>query len=201
MFHYVYAVLHHPAYRARYAADLKRSLPRVPFAPSAAEGGGFWPLAEAGRALAQLHVGYETAPEADLALVHEPGTPLDYTIEKMKLDADAGTLRLNDSLSLTGIPPEAHRYTLGNRSALAWLVDQLRVKTDKRSGIVHDPNAAFARGENATALRAGVAHPAGGARERGDGAHRGRAARVGFARGLSLWRVRLRSGQAARGAT
>lgn len=34
MFHYVYAVLHHADYRARYAANLKRSLPRIPFAPS-----------------------------------------------------------------------------------------------------------------------------------------------------------------------
>ena len=31
IFHYVYAVLHHPAYRERYAANLKRELPRIPF--------------------------------------------------------------------------------------------------------------------------------------------------------------------------
>ncbi|MXX84619.1 MAG: endonuclease, partial [Chloroflexi bacterium] len=31
-------------------------------------------------------------------------------------------------------------YRLGNRSALDWIVDQYRVKTDKRSGITHDPN-------------------------------------------------------------
>ena len=141
VFHYVYAVLHHPQYRARYAADLKRSLPRVPFAPA------FWPLAEAGRLLAALHVGYETAPEHPLRLVHAEGRPLSYRVEKMALDEDAGTLRLNDALTLEGIPPEAHRYRLGNRSALAWLVDQLRVKTDRRSGIVHDPNAAFSGDE------------------------------------------------------
>jgi Predicted helicase len=33
VFHYVYAVLHHPAYRERYAANLKRELPRIPYAP------------------------------------------------------------------------------------------------------------------------------------------------------------------------
>lgn len=65
----------------------------------------------------------------------------------MKLDAEAGTLRVNDAVTLTGIPAEAHRYRLGNRSALEWLVDQLRVKTDKRSQITHDPNAAFAGDE------------------------------------------------------
>ena len=33
-------------------------------------------------------------------------------------------------------------YRLGNRSALEWIIDQYRVKTDKRSGIVNDPNRA-----------------------------------------------------------
>ena len=151
VFHYVYAVLHHPAYRARYAADLKRSLPRVPLAPT------FWGLADAGRALAALHVDYETAPEHPLALVHDARQPLTYRIQKMKLDEEAGTLRLNDSLTLEGIPPEAVRYRLGNRSALAWLADQLRVKTDARSGIVHDPNAAFA-GDEVVGLVRRVTH-------------------------------------------
>ena len=34
------------------------------------------------------------------------------------------------------------QYRLGNRSALEWVVDQYRMKTDKRSGIVNDPNRA-----------------------------------------------------------
>ena len=32
IFHYIYAVLHHPEYRERYAANLRRELPRIPFA-------------------------------------------------------------------------------------------------------------------------------------------------------------------------
>jgi predicted helicase len=31
IFHYIYAVLHHPEYRERYAANLRRELPRIPF--------------------------------------------------------------------------------------------------------------------------------------------------------------------------
>ncbi len=31
IFHYVYAILHHPDYRERYAANLRRELPRIPF--------------------------------------------------------------------------------------------------------------------------------------------------------------------------
>ena len=48
----------------------------------------------------------------------------------------------NDLITLDGIPAEAFAYRLGNRSALEWVIDQHRVKTDKRSGIVNDPNRA-----------------------------------------------------------
>ena len=47
---------------------------------------------------------------------------------------------MNDSLTLAGIPPAAFEYRLGNRSALHWVIDQYQVSTDKRSGIVSDPN-------------------------------------------------------------
>jgi predicted helicase len=46
----------------------------------------------------------------------------------------------NNFLTLNGIPPEAHEYRLGNKSAIEWLIDQYRVATDGRSGIVSDPN-------------------------------------------------------------
>ena len=153
IFHYAYAVLHHAAYRERYAADLKRSLPRLPFAPR------FPPFAEAGRRLADLHVGYETAPEhPDVRLVHAEGAPLTYRVEKMRWLGGAKTsLRLNGALVLENIPEAAHRYRLGNRSALDWLVDQLRVKQDKRSQITHDPNALF-EGDEVVRLIRRVTH-------------------------------------------
>lgn len=34
IFHYVYGLLHHPGYRTKYADNLKRDLPRIPFAPA-----------------------------------------------------------------------------------------------------------------------------------------------------------------------
>ena len=47
----------------------------------------------------------------------------------------------NDFLTLVGIPLKAFDYRLGTRSALEWIIiDQYRVKTDKWSGIVNDPN-------------------------------------------------------------
>ena len=77
--------------------------------------------------------------------------PVDYRVEKMRplkrVQSEDGDYRIfdslqyNDTLTLRGIPAEAFRYRLGTRSALEWVVDQYRVKTDKRSGIVSDPNA------------------------------------------------------------
>jgi len=67
--------------------------------------------------------------------------PLSYVVsDKMKLDTDRRSLRVNDSLILSGIPPEVFAYRLGNRSALEWVIDQYRVTEDARSGIRSDPN-------------------------------------------------------------
>ena len=135
IFHYNYGLLHHPAYREKYEANLKRDLPHIPFAED------FWGFATAGAQLADLHVNYESVPKYDgLRNVETPGIPIDWDVEKMKLSKDKTQLKYNDFLTLDGIPAEVYAYRLGNRSALEWVVDQYRVKVDKRSGIVNDPN-------------------------------------------------------------
>jgi len=137
IFHYNYGLLHHPEYREKYEANLKRDLPHIPFATD------FWGFAEAGTRLADLHVTYESQPEYDkLKFIQTPDVPLDWRVEKMKLSKDKTALIYNDFLTLSGIPPKVFDYRLGTRSALEWIVDQYRVKTDKRSGIVNDPNRA-----------------------------------------------------------
>ena len=136
IFHYVYGLLHHPAYRERYQADLRRDLPRLPFAPD------FRAFASAGARLAEIHVGYEEQSQYLLEQIETPDLTLDWRVEKMRLSKDKTQLRYNQFLTLDGIPAEAFAYRLGNRSALEWVIDQYRVKTDKRSGIVNDPNRA-----------------------------------------------------------
>jgi predicted helicase len=58
----------------------------------------------------------------------------------MRVSEDKMQLVINDSLTLGSIPSETFNYRLGNRSALDWVIDQYRIKTDKRSGITSDPN-------------------------------------------------------------
>ena len=135
IFHYNYGLLHHPDYREKYQANLKRDLPHIPFAED------FWGFANAGAQVANLHVTYESAPKYDgLQEMETPGMRVDWRVKKMRLSTDKTLLKYNDYLTLDGIPAEVYEYRLGNRSALEWVVDQYRVKTDKRSGIVNDPN-------------------------------------------------------------
>ncbi|MFM6190760.1 type ISP restriction/modification enzyme, partial [Planktothrix sp.] len=134
IFYYTYGLLHHPTYRERYAANLKRELPRIPYAPD------FRGFVNAGQQLADLHLNYEQQPEYNLKFIENDQVPLNWRVEKMKLSKDKTQIIYNEFLTLSGIPPEVFEYRLGNRSALDWIIDQYQVKIDKRSGIVNDPN-------------------------------------------------------------
>ena len=103
----------------------------------------FRAFATAGKELAELHVGYEGLEPYPLTFVEAPGVPLSWAVtDKMALNKEKTALRVNDTLTLAGIPPAAFEYRLGNRSALDWVIDQYRVSEDKRSGIKSDPNRA-----------------------------------------------------------
>ena len=135
IFHYLYALLHHPDYRETYQVNLKRDLPHIPFAPD------FWAFARIGEALAELHVNYESQPEYEgLELISTPGVQRNWRVKQMKFSRDKTQIVYNEFLTLGGIPEAAFAYRLGNRSALEWVVNQYRVKTDNRSGIMNDAN-------------------------------------------------------------
>ena len=131
-------MLHHPAYRAKYEVNLKREFPRLPFYED------FRQWAAWGRTLMDLHLGYEqaalfplerqdrkeSASKQNDLLPDERATPKrlldDKPALKPKLKADkaAGTIEVDATTSLSGIPPAAWAYKLGNRSALEWVLDQ-----------------------------------------------------------------------------
>ncbi len=143
IFDYVYGVLHAPDYRERFANDLAKELPRVPLADD------FRAFAEAGRRLAELHLGYETCPEHPLELEFlspsEP-EPEHFRIgaRAMRFEDDERTvLTVNEYLRLKGIPPRAHEYQVNGRTPLEWFIDRYRIVRDNRSGIINDPNRWF----------------------------------------------------------
>jgi predicted helicase len=88
----------------------------------------------------ELHIDYEKQPQYKLEQIEDPKAEVTFRVERMKLSKDKTELTYNDFLKLRGIPAATFNYHLGNRSALEWVIDQYRVSTDARSGIVNDPN-------------------------------------------------------------
>lgn len=141
VFYYIYGLLHSPDYRERYADNLSKELPRIPWVKTAVD---FWTFSKAGRDLAALHLGYETVPMYG-ATVSGGSKDADYRVEKMKYgkkgkDKDLTTLIYNSKITVTGIPLEAYEYVVNGKPALDWVVERQCIKTDKDSGIVNDAN-------------------------------------------------------------
>jgi len=143
IFDYVYGILHAPAYRERFANDLAKELPRVPFAPE------FHAFAAAGGRLGELHLDYENAEEWPLEVVFaQPGEPAPehYRVGEraMRFDNDERSLLIvNDNLRLAGIPARAHDYQVNGRTPLEWFIDRYRITRNRDSGILNDPNGWF----------------------------------------------------------
>jgi predicted helicase len=137
IFHYAYAILHHPEYREYYAENLKRDLPYIPLLHSKES---FLTCVHMGKQLMDIHLNYEQAKEYPLKWIVNQDVPFSWRVEKMRLTPDRAAVIVNESLTLSGIPQECFDYLLGNRSALDWVIDQYQVSEDKRSGIVSDPN-------------------------------------------------------------
>lgn len=143
IFNFVYGLLHSPAYRAAYAADLKKMLPRIPTPESRNE---FDTYADAGRQLLALHVDYEDVEPYPLNVAVKKGHNVDdpdtWRVQKVKWRSktDHTTIAYNPYVTISGIPETAERYLLGSRTALSWIIERYQVKTDKDSKIVNDPN-------------------------------------------------------------
>ncbi|MCB1782860.1 MAG: DEAD/DEAH box helicase [Alphaproteobacteria bacterium] len=147
VFYYIYGLLHSEDYRARYADNLSKQLPRIPCVKTPSD---FWAFSKAGRALAELHVNYETVEPYPVtykegALFMDQLKPADYRVEKMKFgkrgkETDKSTVIYNHKITMTDIPLAAYDYVVNGKPALEWVMERQGVKTDKASGIVNDAN-------------------------------------------------------------
>jgi len=142
IFYYVYGILHSPEYKTRFASDLKKMLPKIPYAKD------FNAFSKAGCKLAQWHLNYETiepypVQESTSDLATEPKEF--YRVQKMKFagkarEPDKTTIIYNSKVTLTGIPLEAYDYIVNGKSAIEWIMERYQVTTDKKSGIKNNPN-------------------------------------------------------------
>lgn len=149
VFYYIYGLLHSEDYRARFADNLAKELPRIPRVKTAAN---FWAFSRAGRALAGLHVNYEqvepypiTFTRGDTSLATPPDPEGFYRVEQMKFAGkrpklDKTSVIYNANITMIGIPLEAYDYVVNGKPALEWVMERQCVKIDKASGIINDAN-------------------------------------------------------------
>ena len=138
IFFYVYGILHSKEYRETFANDLKKMLPRLPLVEDVRD---FWKFSNAGRALAELHLNYETvAPFADVTVTGDDGKF--YTVEKMRFPKkdQKDTIIYNSKISITNIPAKAYEYVVNGKSAIEWIMERYAVTTHKESQITNNPN-------------------------------------------------------------
>ncbi|UNE54779.1 DEAD/DEAH box helicase [Bartonella machadoae] len=151
IFYYVYGLLHSEDYRARYADNLSKELPRIPCVKSTED---FWAFVNAGRELGNLHVNYETVEpypvtfkKGNPKLTEISNPEKFYYVTEMKFakiknskEKDKTTVFYNSNITITDIPLEAYEYIVNGKPALEWVMERQCVKTDKKSGIVNDAN-------------------------------------------------------------
>ncbi len=149
IFDYVYGILHSPSYKEQFANDLSKMLPRIPYAPD------FRAFSDAGKALAELHLNYETCEQYQNLKV-EPIKPQLFWEEKpehfllgkramrYKDKNKKDILIINEHVMLTGIPEEAHGYVVNGRTPLEWFINRYKITPpEKNNGILNDANAWF----------------------------------------------------------
>ncbi len=150
LFHYVYGVLHLSRYRKRFAANLAKELPRIPVPKDPAH---FWALADAGKQLGDLHVGYENAepwpiefakggwqPEADIAPMSwfRVGKPMKHPARAR--NKDLSQIIYNPHIMVANVPTEAYEYVVNGKAAIAWVMLRQCVTRHRKSGIINDAN-------------------------------------------------------------
>lgn len=147
IFYYVYGLLHSEDYRTRFAADLKKSLPRIPIVESVDD---FMDFYQYGKKLAELHLNYETvAPYPDVVVKGDrkvTGDDSDYNYfrvwDKMRFKSknDKSTIIYNGNITIENIPAKAYEYIVNGKSAIEWIVERYCISQDKKSLIKNDAN-------------------------------------------------------------
>jgi predicted helicase len=113
-------------------------LPRLPLVEDVRD---FWKFSKAGRALAELHINYESVPPYKGVKVTGAESKF-YTVEKMRFPKkdQKDTIYYNSKITIENIPAKAYEYVVNGKSAIEWIMERYEIKTHKESGIRNDPN-------------------------------------------------------------
>ena len=137
IFYYVYGFLHSKEYRDYFEADLRKELPQIILVDSYEE---FEQFVNAGKKLANLHLNYEKIePYKKCEIIKNKD---DYKVTKMRFgkNKDKSIIIYNDNIIIKNIPEKAYEYIVNGKSAVEWIMERYAITTDKKSGIINDPN-------------------------------------------------------------
>ena len=139
IFYYIYAVLHSKANISAYEDNLAKEMVRIPTLEK------FPKYVDIGKKLAELHLNYETPADASALGLEITVNKEDYSVNKMRFrkigkENDKSTIIFNDHITIGNIPEKAYKYVVNGRSAVEWIMESYRIKTDKDSGLTDDPN-------------------------------------------------------------
>ena len=124
-------------------------IPRIPYAPD------FRAFSEAGKALAALHLNYETCERYPNLKVEPRNNDLFWEEKPEHFLLGTRAMRyanrntkevliINEHVQLSGIPAEAHRYVVNGRTPLEWFINRYKITPpEKNSGILNDANGWF----------------------------------------------------------
>lgn len=143
-FNYIYGILHSKDYLEKYKNDLSKGFPRVPNVKNKER------YVKIGKKLMDLHLNYEEVPVFKGVSIESKSNP-SYEVKKMKFakirnsetgkpENDRSTIIFNTDITIRNIPEKAYEYVINGRSAIEWIMDQYQIKTDKKSGIIDNPN-------------------------------------------------------------
>lgn len=105
---YIYAVLHAPTYRTRYAEFLRIDFPRIPFAETAEQ---FEALSTLGWALIQTHL-LKTVPRSKPRLGDYVGKG-DHTVEAVRYSPEEQTVWINRTQGFANLPQAVWDFHIG----------------------------------------------------------------------------------------
>ena len=135
IFYYVYGLFHSKQYREKFAADLKKTLPRIPLIKD------FWTFSKVGRKLAELHLNYEKLPAPNEVVV-EGEDANNFIVEKMKFPSksERDSIIYNANIKISNIPNECYSYQVNGKSPIEWLMERYQNSTDESSKITNNAN-------------------------------------------------------------
>ena len=139
IFFYIYGLLHSKQYISKYKTNLTKELARIPMYK------GFHEFSKIGKKLSDLHVNYEKAPKYQGLEIKRQNSLNTFKVYKMKhpkinRKGDKTQIIYNDFITIKNIPLKAYEYEVNGESAIKWIMNEYRVKIDKKSGIKNDPN-------------------------------------------------------------